>query len=191
VNRTGRRPGVPETREAILVAARRRFAARGYEATSLRDVAGDADVDPALVLHYFKSKEGLFTAATGLPDELPRLLASLAELPRQEFAATLVRSYLHLMDHDGSRNAMLALVRSAVSNDKAAATLRDFMTASLLPAIARLTTHPDAPLRASLVAAQLVGIATQRHVIRLDPLVRATPDEIVSLVAPAIEQYLR
>jgi hypothetical protein len=148
-------------------------------------------VDPALVLHYFKSKEGLLTSATGIPEELPQLLASLAELPPHEFAPALARSYLRLIDHDSSRNAMLALVRSAVSNDKAAATLRDFMTASLLPVIERLTTHQDAPLRACLVAAQLVGIATQRHVIRLEPLATATPEEIVALVAPAIEQYLR
>ncbi len=89
------------------------------------------------------------------------------------------------------RGAILPLVRSAVSNDKAAATLREFLTTRLLPVIGRFTQHPDAQLRASLVAAQLIGIATQRHVIRLEPLVKASPDEIVALAAPAIEQYLR
>ena len=68
--------------------------------------------------------------------------------------------------------------------------LREFLTAELLPVIARLTGHPDAQLRASLVAAQLIGIATLRHVIRIEPLVKASPDEIVTLVTPAIEQYL-
>jgi hypothetical protein len=98
---------------------------------------------------------------------------------------------LQLIDSDESRNAILALVRSAVSNDRAAAMMREFLTAELLPVIARLISHPDAQLRASLIGAQLIGIATQRHVIRLEPLVRASPDEIVALVAPAIEQYLR
>jgi AcrR family transcriptional regulator len=191
MSRTGRRPGTPDTRDGILAVARRRFASRGYDATSVRDIATSANVDPALVIHYFGTKEGLFVAATGLPDGLPVLLESLAVLPPHEFAPALVRAYLQLIDSDGSRNAILALVRSAVSNDKAAATLREFLTAQLLPVIGRLTPHPDAQLRASLVAAQLIGIATERHVIRLEPLVKASPDEIVTLVAPAIEQYLR
>jgi AcrR family transcriptional regulator len=191
VSRTGRRPGAPDTRDAILAAARRRFASRGYDATSVRDIATAASVDPALVIHYFGTKEGLFVAATGLPDGLPVLFEQLAALPLHDFAPALVRAYLQLVDSNGSRNAILALVRSAVSNDKAAAMLREFLTAQLLPVIGRLTTHPDAQLRASLVTAQLIGIATQRHVIRLEPLAKATPDEIVALAAPAIEYYLR
>jgi hypothetical protein len=95
-----------------------------------------------------------------------------------------------VVDSEESRNAILALVRSAVSNDKAAAMMREFLTAELLPVIAQLTDHPDAQLRASLVAAQLIGIATLRHVTLVEPLVKASPDEIVTLVAPAIERYL-
>jgi AcrR family transcriptional regulator len=166
MSRTGRRPGAPDTRDAILAVARRRFAIRGYDATSLRDIATAAKVDPALVIHYFGTKEGLFVAATGLPDGLSVLFENLAALPLHDFAAALVRAYLHLIDSEGSRNAILALVRSAVSNDKAAAMLREFLTAQLLPVIGRFTPHPDAQLRASLVTAQLIGIATQRHVIR-------------------------
>jgi AcrR family transcriptional regulator len=191
MSRTGRRPGTPDTREAILTVARRRFATRGYDATSLRGIATEAQVDPALVIHYFGSKEGLFVAATGLPSGLPELLAGLATLPVQEFTAALVRGYLHMVDSDESRNAIVALVRSAVSSDKAAAMLREFMTAQLLPVIAQFTAHADARLRASLVAAQLIGIAMLRHVIRVEPVAAASPDEIVALAAPAIERYLR
>jgi AcrR family transcriptional regulator len=153
MSRTGRRSGTPDTRDALLTAARRGFATRGYDATALRDVAAEAGVDPALVIHYFGTKEGLFTAATGLPDGLPGLLQNLTALPLHDFAQALVRAYLQLIDSDGSRNAILALVRAAVSNEKAAATLRQFLTAELLPVIERLTSHPDAQLRASLVAA--------------------------------------
>ncbi|HEX2742857.1 MAG TPA: TetR family transcriptional regulator [Streptosporangiaceae bacterium] len=190
MSRTGRRPGTPDTRDAILAIARRRFATRGYDATSLRGIAAEARVDPALVIHYFGTKEGLFVAATGLPAGLSGLFGNLAGLPPHEYVQALVRGYLHVVDSDESRNAILALVRSAVSNDKAAAMMREFLTAELLPAIARLTDHPDAQLRASLAAAQLIGIATLRHVILVEPLVKASPDEIVTLVAPAIERYL-
>ena len=190
MSRTGRRPGAPDTRDAILAVARRRFATRGYDATSLRGIATEAKVDPALLIHYFGTKEGLFVAATGLPAGLPELFGSLAALPLHDCVQALVRGYLHVVDSDKSRNAILALVRSAVSNDKAAAMLREFLTAELLPVIARLTGHDDAPLRASLVAAQLIGIATLRHVLLVEPLARASPDEIVALATPAIEQYL-
>lgn len=190
MTRTGRRPGTPDTRDAILAAARREFATRGYDATSLRGIATEAKVDPALVIHYFGTKEGLFVAATGLPANLAEGFASLAALPARDFAYALVHSYLQLVDSDKSRNAILALVRSAVSNEKAAAMLREFLTAGLLPAIAGRIGHPDAQLRASLVAAQLIGIATQRHVIRVEPLARASRDKIAALAAPAIEQYL-
>ena len=187
----GRRPGTPDTREVILKVARRGFATRGYDATSLRLIAGEAEVDPALVIHYFGTKDNLFVAATGLPAGLPGAIASLAGIPVTDFPAALVRAYLELVDSDDSRNAILALVRSAVSHERAAAMLREFLTAQLLPVIARLTQRDDARLRASLVAAQLIGIAVLRHVIRVEPLARATPDDIAAVAAPAIGQYLR
>jgi AcrR family transcriptional regulator len=191
VSPAGRRPGTPDTREAILRAARREFATRGYDATSLRLIAAEAEVDPALAIHYFGTKDNLFVAATGLPAGLPEAIASLAGIPVTDFPAALVRAYLELVDSDDSRNAILALVRSAVSHERAAAMLREFLTAQLLPVIARLTRQEDALLRASLVAAQLIGIAVLRHVIRVEPLARATPDDIAALAAPAIGQYLR
>jgi AcrR family transcriptional regulator len=191
MTRTGRRPGTSDTRDQILAVARRRFATRGYDATSLRGIATDAKVDPALLIHYFGTKEGLFTAATGLPTGLSEVFAGQQGQTLRDFAESLVRSYLGFVDSDQSRNAILALVRSAVSNEKAAAMLREFLAAELLPVIASRTGHENAPLRAGLVAAQLMGVAMLRHVVRLDPVARATPDEIVALVAPVIEHYLR
>jgi AcrR family transcriptional regulator len=191
VSRTGRRPGTPDTRDHILAIARRGFATRGYEATSLRSIAAEAKVDAGLVIHYFGTKDGLFAAATAFPEGISQLLGSLTTLPRPEFTTALVQAYLHFVDSDSSRNAILALVRSAVSNEKAAATLREFLAAKLLPVIASMTGHRDAERRAALVAAQLIGIAMMRHVLRLEPLATATPDELAALVGPVIEQYLR
>jgi len=191
MSRTGRRPGGPDTRDRILQVARSRFASRGYDAISLRSIATEAEVDPALVIHYFGSKEGLFVAATGLPDSLPELFAQLALLPREEFVQALVYGYLQLVDSDASRNPVIALVRSAVSNERAATMLREFLTAELLPVIARFTRLPDARLRSALVIAHLMGIAMLRHVLRVEPIAKATPDEIARLAVPVIEQYLR
>jgi AcrR family transcriptional regulator len=191
MTRTGRRPGTPDTRDKILAVARRRFATRGYDATSLRGIAADAKVDPALLIHYFGTKEGLFAAATGLPPGLSEVFAGAQSASLHDFSESLVRVYLQFVDSDQSRNAILALVRSAVSNEKAAAMLREFLAAELLPSVERHTDHDDAPLRASLVAAQLIGTAVLRHVLRVDHVAKASQDEIVALVAPVIEQYLR
>ncbi len=191
MTRTGRRPGTPDTRDEILAVARRRFATRGYDATSLRGIATDAKVDPALLIHYFGTKEGLFAAATGLPTRLSDLFARPEDASLAEFSESLVRVYLQFVDSDRSRNAILALVRSAVSHEQAATMLREFLAAELLPVIGSFTDHENAPLRASLVAAQLIGIAMMRHVVRLGPVARASQDEIVALVVPVIEQYLR
>jgi AcrR family transcriptional regulator len=191
LTRTGRRPGGPPTREAILSAARRCFGTSGYDATSLRRVAVEAGVDPALLIHYFGSKEGLFTAAMGLPFRPSELFAGLPAMTLPEASRTIVRLFLQLADGDDSRNAMLALVRSAVSNERAAAMLREFVTEELLTIVAGISGRADARMRASLVAAQLIGVAMLRHVVKIETLAGASRDEIVALVAPVIEQYLR
>lgn len=190
MTRTGRRPGTPETREVILVAARRRFANHGYDASSLRVIASDAHVDPALLIHYFGTKEALFIAAIGLPAPLAEVFADVGSLPKKQAGETLVRRYLDIVDSERSRDTILALVRSAVSSEKAASMLRSLLSDMLLDVIERRPGKGDPRLRASLIAAQLIGIAMLRHVLRLPPLAKASPDEIVDLVAPAIERYL-
>ena len=163
----------------------------GYEATSLRSVAAEARVDPALLIHYFGNKEGLFAAAMALPFRPSELFASLPELTLPEASQTIARLFLQMADSDDSRNAILALVRSAVSNEKAAAIFRGFVTEELLTIVSGLTDRDDARMRASMVAAQLIGVAMLRHVVRVQPLADATQDEIIALIAPVIDQYLR
>lgn len=191
MSRTGRRPGTPETRAAILDAARRGFGARGYEATTFRSIAEDVGVDPALLVHYFGTKEGLFVAALQLYMRPSELFSDLETLSITEASERIVRRYLFMLDQSRTRDAVLALVRSAVSNEHAATMLREFVAEEIVELIAKVTSRPDARLRASLVAAQLVGIAMLRHVVRVDALVAAANDEIVSLVAPVIEGYFR
>jgi len=190
VSRTGRRPGTPGTRAAILAVARRRFATRGYDATSLRAIATEAGVDPALLIHYFGSKEGLFVAAMGFAFAPSELYGDLSPDDLGEAVASLAGAYLHAIDSDKSRNAMLGLVRSAVSNERAATMLREFVTTELLDRIAALSDRPDASLRASLLAAQLVGIAVLRHVVRVESLASASHEEIMDLLLPALTFYL-
>jgi AcrR family transcriptional regulator len=191
VSRTGRRRGTPETREEILVGARRAFAERGYGATSLRSIAARVHVDPALLVHYFGSKEGLFLAALEVTIRPSALFSGLDTLQVREAAELIVARYLALLDDEQTRDVVLGLVRSAVSSERAATMLREFLVTKMLSSLGPLIGRPDGQLRASLVVAQLVGIAILRHVVRLDAVVGASRDELVSLVAPVIEGYLR
>ena len=182
---------MPETREDILIAARRAFGDRGYEATSLRSIATEVHVDPALLVHYFGSKQGLFRAALEVTVGPAALFSGLDALELREACAQIVGRYLGVLDQAETRDVVLGLVRSAVSSEPAAAMLREFLVSEMLGSLGALTGRPDAHLRASLVVAQLMGIAMLRHVVRLDAVVRASRDELVSLVAPVIEGYLR
>jgi len=191
MSRTGRRPGAPETRQDILVAARRSFGARGYDATSLRSIAKQCDVDPALLVHYFGTKEGLFIAALERTLRPNRVFDGLDALSVPEAAETIVRRYLTMLDDEQTRDMVLSLVRSAVSSERAAAMLREFLAQEMLTSLASLIDLPDRQLRASLVVAQLIGIAMLRHVVKAEAVVSATTDDLVSRVAPVIEGYLR
>lgn len=157
MTRTGRRAGNLDTRVAILAVARRRFGARGYDATSLRSIAAEAHVDPALLIHYFSTKEGLFAAVIGLGQPPSELLGDLASLPLREAAERVVRVYLEMVDSDESRNAILSLVRSAVSNEKQPARFEN-LSREFLVVLTSLCDEPDAGLRG--VARR---VATHRH----------------------------
>lgn len=192
MKRTGRRQGSPDTRAEILAAARRAFGTRGYRATTFREIADRAGVDPALITHYFGSKEALFTAALELPVPAPsHLFEGMAGLAPGEAAEFLVRTYLTLLEQPPFRDAILALVRSAVAEPLAAQMLREFVTDSLLGVVAATARGTDRELRASLLAAQLIGIAMLRHVLEIDRLKRASVDHLVEMVAPVVAGYLR
>jgi AcrR family transcriptional regulator len=191
VSRTGRRPGGPPTREDILLAARRSFGARGYDATSLRSIAKQADVDPALLVHYFGTKEALFVAALEVTMSPMSMFDGLATVSISEAAELIVQRYLLMLDQEQTRDVILGLVRSAVSSERAATMLREFLGRAMLSSLTPLIDHPDRQLRASLVAAQLIGIAMLRHVVKADAVASASNEELVSRVAPVIEAYLR
>ena len=188
--RTGRRPGPSGTREAILAAARRAFAERGYQHATIRQVAELAGVDPALVHHYFGTKQGLFVAAVQLPvNPVERLSAVLADDP-ERVGERLVETFLAIWDHATDRSPLLTLVRSAVGDEDAAAMLREFITAEILGPIASRLGSPDAPLRATLVGSQLIGIAMARYIVKVEPLASAPAAQVAAAVGPTIQRYL-
>ncbi|MER6164895.1 TetR family transcriptional regulator [Streptomyces violaceorubidus] len=194
---TTRRRGRPprtesgDTRDRILVTAREEFSERGYEKTSVRGIAKAAGVDPALVHHYFGTKEQVFEAAIEVAFA-PALRApeAIGDGPLDEVGERLTRFILGLWENPASRTPLLAIVRSAVNNETAAAVFRRLIAAQVLSRVAAQVGLPDAELRVDLAAAQLVGCAMLRYVIKVEPLASADPEQIVARLAPVVQGHL-
>ena len=191
MRRSGRRPGNQDTRQSILDAARSVFAERGFDNASIRAIAVEAKVDPALVHHYFGTKDKLFQASMNLPLDPSELVPKALAGPREEAGERLVRMFLGVWDSPAGV-AAVAMLRSAMSNEWTARLLREFLITQVLRrAIAELSLDDEnAKLRASLVASQMVGVAVARYILKLEPLAGADPETLVRAIAPNVQRYL-
>ncbi|GGY10785.1 TetR/AcrR family transcriptional regulator [Streptomyces hiroshimensis] len=181
----------PGARERILAAARAEFAERGYDKASIRAIARGADVDPALVHHYYGPKEQIFAAAIAT-DFAPALEAPdvVQAGGRDDLGERLTRFILGVWENPDTREQLLAIVRSAVANETAAAVFRDLVTTRLMARIAGELDIPDPKLRSELAAAHLVGVAMLRYVIKVEPLASADLEQVIAMVAPAVQRHL-
>ncbi|MEU7741291.1 TetR family transcriptional regulator [Nonomuraea sp. NPDC049158] len=186
--RPGRRPGAADTRGEILAAARRVFAEKGFDKATVRGIAREAKVDPALVHHYFDTKEGMFAAAMQLPVSPEQVVPVLLDGPREEIGERLVRLLLTVTAQPETREPMIALIRSAMTNQQAEMMFREFITNALLFRVADRLEVP--PLRIEAAFGQIFGIVMGRYVLKLEPLASADPEELVELLAPTIQRYL-
>lgn len=186
----GPRPSGSDTRSAILAAARTQFATHGYDAATIRGIAGVAGVDPALVHHYFGTKTQLFAAALELPFHPGVLLAQVLDGGVEGAGERLVRSLLAAMSDVAARAPMIAVIRTAASSDSGAAMLREFLDRDVLARVAAELTPDRAQLRASLVASQVAGLLMARYVVSIPALVAATDEEIIAAVGPNLQRYL-
>jgi AcrR family transcriptional regulator len=178
-------PRSEQTKLRILHAAQRRFTQDGYERTTIRAVAGDADIDPSMVMRYFGSKDGLFAAAATFDLKLP----DLSLLPRQDRGKRLAQHYVWLWTRDATAGGLAILLRTAATNDDAAARMREIFREQAMPVIAAVA--PDAPaLRAALIASQLLGMAYCRYVVRMPALTKLDDEIIVSTLGRTIQRYL-
>lgn len=190
VKRRGRRPGPSRTREAIAEAARRQFAGLGYDRTTIRSVAAEARVDPALVLHYFESKQQLFLAAVDLPFDVADLVERIRSGPRSIVGERVVQFALGVLRNPQGLARWTGMVRAAASDPDAAAVLRDVLTRRIFEPLAEALGSDDARLRANLASSQMVGLVMARYVIAIEPLASTDDETIAAAVAPTIQRYL-
>jgi AcrR family transcriptional regulator len=188
--RTGRRPGTPVAREQILAAARRCFGEHGFAGATIRRIAADAGVDPALVLHYFGTKADLFAASIDMPISPTEEIAALARSDPDRLGEAILRTLSTLWEQPEARAAWLGLIRSAASDRRAARMLREFLAATVVRPLAGALDVPDADRRIALVASQIVGLGMTRYVIELPPLAEAPIDEVVATLAPVLQHIL-
>lgn len=173
------------------MAARETFAERGFDSATMRQIATRAGVDPALVHHYFGTKEQLFQAAVQIPlnpaEIMPMVLAGGVD----HLGTNLVRTFLKIWDSPAGP-AAAAVLRSAMSSEWTTKLLREFLVTQILRRVVRESglDTADAPLRTSLVATQMAGLAFMRYIIKLEPLASLPAEQVVGLIAPNVQRYL-
>lgn len=188
--RAGRRPGEAVTRRAIIEAARAAFLEKGYAATTIRGVARQAEVDPALIYHYFGDKPGLFVALLDLPAD-PRQIRTQSS--RGGFSgAKLVERFLAQWETDPKRpgQSFVTVAQAMSSSPEVARCMREFLaervwSAPLVEPHAETSEGVQA-----LVAAQLMGTAWVRYIMRIEPLASASRQEVAAMVGPVIDRLL-
>ena len=186
----GRPPGRTNTRQAVLDAARQVFAEHGYQQASLRAIAAEAGVDAGMVRHFFGDKAGLFRAAMELPIDPGAVLPALLEPGVDGLGERVVRFFLSVWEEPTARGPFLAVIRSVSGHEESAAMFREFITDQVLVRVAAALDRPNARLRATLVASQLIGLAMVRYVVQVEPLASAPADQVVAAVAPTVQRYL-
>ena len=187
----GRRPvGGPDTREQILTAAGELFAKLGFERTTMRGVAARADVDAALISHYFGNKEGLLAEALVFPVDAGALLAGLDRDP-DHVGEAVVRRVLGVWEADPEiRRRLLGLIRVGLSHEYAAGVLRDLLGRTVLTALASVVADDQRPLRAALAGTQMAGLLLGRYVLGIPAIRDATPEQLTLTIGPVLQHYL-
>jgi AcrR family transcriptional regulator len=187
--RTGRRPGRSTTRDAILSAARDSFAEHGYDRTSVRAVAVRAGVDAALVRRFFGSKEGLLVAALTVAMSPQQRLPDALHGDPDTLGERMIDYFLSVWDEAPHRDVLIGMIRSACTNQRGAAILRNFLASQILDQLAAGLDRAEAHLRAGAIGAQLVGLAMVRYVVQIEPLASAPPQQLRTVFGPTLQRY--
>ena len=192
-----RRPGRPrrspakdDTRGLILAAAASLFARDGYDAVSMRGVAREAGVDPALVRHYFADKAELFIESIAMPMRPDRIVTAVLAGPREHIGENLVRAIVSTLDQPGTSARVIRLMHTALGQEFAATMLRQFVMREILKRIAKELGDDDAELRASFAATQMVGLVIARYGLKIEPLASTPTDVVVSRIGPVLQWHL-
>jgi AcrR family transcriptional regulator len=190
VSAVGRRPGNADTRGEIVEAAKRVFASKGYDGTSLRGVAREAGVDPALVHHYFDGKASLFVAAMALPFD-PRQVKEHAAGTEHSGART-IEGFLTMWDRaEGTGSSFASCLSAMAASSNVADAMREFINDRVWSVLRRNEGETETLMRrrTAMVSSQLMGLAFARYILRVPPMSTASPKQIGRWVGPTLDRY--
>ena len=188
--RPGRPPGTSDTRERILVSARELFARNGIDKTSIRAIAAAAEVDPALVHHYFGTKTQLFAAAIQVPIDPMQVIGPLRQVPVEEIGRVLPSLLLPLWDSELGKG-FIATLRSILAGNETSL-VRSFLQEVVAKEVGSRVDDPpgSGPVRVQFVASQLVGVVMARYILELEPFKSLPVEQVVETIAPNLQRYL-
>jgi AcrR family transcriptional regulator len=191
---TGRGRGRPrtgsttDTRETIVAAARQHFADKGFDGTSVRAIAAEAGVDASLIRHYFGDKAGLLVATMQLPMNPLELIRPMLAQGPDGLGDRIVRTFLTAWDPH--RDVISGLIRTTGASVDRGAPVLTMARNVILPAIMQVMDGLDVALRANLIMSQLVGMATVRYVLQLEPLTSAPVEQVVGWYGPRLQSLI-
>lgn len=188
--RPGRPAGASDTRERILTSARELFAQNGIDKTSIRAIAAAAGVDPALVHHYYGTKQQLFAAAIHVPIDPMQVLGPLRDTPVDKLGHTLPSLLLPLWDSEAGKG-LIATIRSLLAGSEVSL-LRSFLQDIIGAEVGTRVDNPPGTgrIRVQFVASQLVGVVMARYILELDPFKSLPIEQIVETIGPNLQRYL-
>ena len=188
--RPGRPPGASVTRERILKSARELFARNGFDKTSIRAIAADAEVDPALVHHYFGTKTQLFAAAIHIPIDPMAVIGPLREVPVDRIGHVLPSILLPLWDSEMGKGFIATLRSILAGND--VSLVRSFLQDVIAVEVGSRVDNPPGSgrVRVQFVASQLVGVVMARYILELDPFRSLPVEQIAETIGPNLQRYL-
>ena len=174
----------------IVAAARDQFAEDGWAGTTIRAVARSADVDPALVYHYFGSKEGLLDAATNPPQKWLETIAGVWTTPIQQLGKALITLLLASWADDEIGPTLRAILQTAAHEPSTREKLRRVVEGSLMGVSELGSDERDRLTRSGLVSSQMMGFALMRYVWKIEPVASMSDEEVIAAIAPNLQRYV-
>lgn len=191
-----RKPGRPKTseglaaRQAIIDAAREQFSTKGFDGASLRAIAEQAGVTPALVHHYFESKQALFGVAMTMNFDADTLIDEWIAGGREELGERMTRTMLELFADPHTAAPLMSLSFAALTSEQAALMGREFYDSAMFARLLPVMDGADKALRIKIVVGYLLGVGIMRYVTRSTVISEVSNEELLALVVPTIQGYI-
>jgi AcrR family transcriptional regulator len=190
IKKAGRRPGKTATKEQIITAAQTFFAKTSYDQTTIRDIAKLAHVDPALIMHYFGTKQELFIAAMTPPQRVPQKIAKALKGDTETLGLRLATLFVGFLENKTTNHIVVGVLRAVIHVPEAAALLKTILVSPILTVFKASGKLDNPELRATLVQTQLVGLVITRYILKIEPLASLPPEKLITYLAPTLQRYL-